>query len=86
MQTFDQALMDLYHRELITYEEALHQATNADDFALKVRGIQSTSDMSLESGPKKDAGGAEPSPAPRPANDDTEAKGGFTIDRFDRKK
>ena len=26
MQTFDQALMDLYHRELITYEEALHQA------------------------------------------------------------
>jgi twitching motility protein PilT len=92
MQTFDQALMDLYHRELITYEEALHQATNPDDFALKVRGIQSTEDMSMESfGGKKDQsgpGGAPtptPTPAQRPARETAEPPGGFSIDRFDRK-
>jgi len=38
-QTFDQALMDLYHRELITYEEALHQSTNPDDFASRCEGF-----------------------------------------------
>ncbi len=44
MQTFDQSLMALYRQGLITYEEAMAQATNPDDFALKVRGIDSTSD------------------------------------------
>ena len=43
-QTFDQSLMSLFRRELITYEEALAQATNPDDFALQIRGIHSTSD------------------------------------------
>jgi twitching motility protein PilT len=43
-QTFDQSLMSLYRRELITYDEALRQATNPDDFALQVSGISSTSD------------------------------------------
>ncbi len=43
-QTFDQSLMGLYRSELITYEEALVQATNPDDFALQVRGVTSTSD------------------------------------------
>ncbi len=44
MQTFDQSIMYLYTKGLITYEEALRQCTNPDDFALKVRGISSTSD------------------------------------------
>jgi twitching motility protein PilT len=44
MQTFDQSLMGLYRDRLISYEEALAQASNPDDFALKVRGIASTSD------------------------------------------
>jgi twitching motility protein PilT len=43
-QTFDQSLMMLFRRNLITYEEALRQATNPDDFALQVSGISSTSD------------------------------------------
>jgi twitching motility protein PilT len=43
-QTFDQSLMMLYRKQLITYEEALRQATNPDDFALQVSGISSTSD------------------------------------------
>ncbi len=44
MQTFDQSLMSLYTKQLITYEEALRQSTNPDDFALKISGISSTSD------------------------------------------
>ncbi len=43
-QTFDQSLMSLYRGGLITYDETLTQATNPDDFALQVRGVQSTSD------------------------------------------
>lgn len=48
MQTFDQSLMRLYSSKLITYEEALRQSSNPDDFALKVSGISSTSDASWE--------------------------------------
>jgi twitching motility protein PilT len=44
MQTFDQSLMWLLKSNLITYEEALRQATNPDDFALRVSGISGTSD------------------------------------------
>lgn len=44
MQTFDQSIMDLFRRGLITYEEALKNASNPDDFALKVSGISATSD------------------------------------------
>ena len=48
MQTFDQSLMRLYSNKLITYEEAIRQSSNPDDFALKVSGISSTSDASWE--------------------------------------
>jgi len=44
MQTFDQSLMFLLEKKLITYEEALMQCSNPDDFALRVKGIYSTSD------------------------------------------
>jgi twitching motility protein PilT len=48
MQTFDQSLMKLFSSKLITYEEALRQSSNPDDFALKVSGISGTSDASWE--------------------------------------
>ena len=48
MQTFDQSLMHLYTKKMITYEEALRQSSNPDDFALKVSGISSTSDSSWD--------------------------------------
>ncbi len=48
MQTFDQSLMALLRRNRITYKEALRQATNPDDFALKMSGISSTSDARWE--------------------------------------
>ncbi len=44
-QTFDQSLYDLYKRGLITYEDALANATNRDDFELRVKGIMSTAEM-----------------------------------------
>jgi twitching motility protein PilT len=48
MQTFDQSLMSLLTSNLITYEEAMRQATNPDDFALRVAGIGGTSDASWD--------------------------------------
>jgi len=48
MQTFDQSLMKLFTSKLITYEEALRQSSNPDDFALKVSGISSTSDATWD--------------------------------------
>jgi twitching motility protein PilT len=48
MQTFDQSLYRLYKTELISIEEALRQASNPDEFKLKIAGIQSTSELSHE--------------------------------------
>ena len=48
MQTFDQSLMALYKDNLISLEEAMRQASNPDDFALRVRGVSSTSDLSWD--------------------------------------
>ncbi|MCK4738619.1 MAG: type IV pilus twitching motility protein PilT [Deltaproteobacteria bacterium] len=50
MQTFDQSLHSLMNSKLITYEEALTQSSNPDDFALKVTGISSDSDANWDSG------------------------------------
>jgi twitching motility protein PilT len=48
MQTFDQSLMQLVKKGLVTYEEALKHVSNPDDFALRFRGIGSTSDGTWE--------------------------------------
>jgi twitching motility protein PilT len=44
MQTFDQSLFHLLQSRLITMEEALHNATNPDEFKLRVQGIYSADD------------------------------------------
>jgi len=44
MQTFDQSLMALVQDGNISYHEALRQATNPNDFALRMKGIRGTSD------------------------------------------
>jgi len=54
MQTFDQSLFGLFKSGLITYEEALRNSTNPDDFALRAKGIQSTSDLTFEEPAQKD--------------------------------
>jgi twitching motility protein PilT len=48
MQSFDQSLMQLVKQKLVTYEEALKHVSNPDDFALRFRGIGSTSDGTWE--------------------------------------
>ena len=44
MQSFDQALLELFQEGSISYEEALLHCTRPADFALKVKGILSTGD------------------------------------------
>ena len=48
MQTFDQSLYDLYQHGLISYETALENASNVDDFKLRVQGISSSSDSARD--------------------------------------
>jgi len=43
MQTFDQSLMKLYQEGLITYQDALQNSTSPDEFVLRVKGIEGTS-------------------------------------------
>jgi twitching motility protein PilT len=81
MISFDQSLMDLVRRKLVTYEEALSQATNADDFALRYRGIGRgdesvipTSDAPPEADLEMDLHG----------DNEPDAEPSFTIDRFKR--
>src|SRR2546423_1181807 len=49
MQTFDQSLFQLLQTRQITYEEAIHNATNPDEFKMRVSGIFST-DQTTDSG------------------------------------
>src|SRR3989475_7170140 len=42
MQTFDQSLFRLFQERQITLEEAVHNATNPDEFKMRVSGILST--------------------------------------------
>jgi twitching motility protein PilT len=39
MQTFDQSLLDLYAKGWISYEWAMHYASNPSEFALRVSGV-----------------------------------------------
>src|ERR1700738_4538014 len=41
MQTFDQSLFHLVQSDLISLEEALHNASNPDEFRMRVSGIVS---------------------------------------------
>src|SRR5512134_119709 len=54
MQTFDQSLMALYKEKLISLEEALRQASNPDDLALRLRGISSGTDLTWDDFDKGD--------------------------------
>lgn len=84
MQTFDQSLMFLLKANYITYEEALRQSSNPDDFALRVSGVSSTSDSTWDAFEHKNAPAAAgqgqkagAAPAGSPANKDD-----MQIERF----
>jgi twitching motility protein PilT len=46
MQSFDQSLMQLYSKGLISYESAVFYATSPAEFALRVQGVAGSSDTS----------------------------------------
>lgn len=48
MQTFDQSLFNLHQSGMISLEEALHGATNPDEFRLRISGIRSASDQARD--------------------------------------
>jgi len=48
MQSFDQSIMSFYEQKLISYEQAIENVSNADEFKLRLRGIQNTSDRGWE--------------------------------------
>jgi len=51
MVSFDQSLTELVQRRLVTYEEAVRQSTNPDDFALYFRGVSQSTDVQAWSDP-----------------------------------
>lgn len=48
MQSFDQSLMNWYQKGVISYENALFNATRPNEFALHVQGVGSASDTSWD--------------------------------------
>ncbi len=44
MHTFDQSIMKLYKDGIISFDDAAQSVTNIDEFKLKLRGIESSSD------------------------------------------
>jgi twitching motility protein PilT len=48
MQTFDQSIFGLYDQKLISYEEALRWASNADEFRLRAQGITTMGDAARD--------------------------------------
>jgi len=47
MQSFDQSLMDWYQKGTISYESALFYSSNPSEFALRVSGIEGSSDRTF---------------------------------------
>jgi twitching motility protein PilT len=52
MQTFDQSLLDLHQRGWISYDWAMHYASNPSEFALRVSGVHSGEDVDWTGQPR----------------------------------
>jgi twitching motility protein PilT len=74
MQSFDQSLFNLMNKGYISFEEALRQSSNPDDFELKVKGISTGTDTSWDEFDGQGEG----------VGDDNQAGGGMKdqIERF----
>jgi len=63
MQSFDMSLLGLVQRKLVTIDEALEQASNPGDFALRLKGVsgsdEATYDEYKDTDAKKKKGGGE---------------------------
>ncbi|MBW2498861.1 MAG: PilT/PilU family type 4a pilus ATPase, partial [Deltaproteobacteria bacterium] len=82
MQTFDQSLMSHVKEGLVSYEEALKHVSNPDDFALRFRGIASTSDSEWSDFAGDDDGEGEPPEKPEEDESDSILDDDFNIERF----
>jgi twitching motility protein PilT len=63
MQTFDQSLFRLLQSRRISFEEAVHNATNPDEFKMRVAGILST-EQAIDADERRNRGYSEPEPEP----------------------
>ena len=77
MISFDQSLTELVKNRFVTYEEALSNATNADDFALFFRGVSKGGSLAADFNP---GAGGRSGYTPPPATSD--APSDFKVDRF----
>ena len=60
MQTFDQSIMKLHKAGMISFEEAMANASNPDDLDLRLKGITGASDRWADDSGGGDSGGSEP--------------------------
>ena len=79
MISFDQSLTELVKNRFVTYDEALANATNAEDFALFFRGVSKGGSVSADFNP-----GSAPRTGytPTPETATPAAAGDFKIERF----
>jgi twitching motility protein PilT len=75
MISFDQSLTELVKNRFVTYDDALANATNAEDFALYFRGVSKGGSVGADFNPGAARSGYTPPPA-------TGTSGEFKIDRF----
>ena len=62
MQTFDQSIFRLYEKKIVSGEEALRWATNVDEFVMKMQGVRSTSEATVDEMARASATDASPGP------------------------
>ena len=79
MVSFDQSLTELVKNRFVTYEEALANSTNADDFALIFRGVSKGGSVTTDYS-QGGAGRTGYTPAPSTATPGQSSE--FQIDRF----
>jgi twitching motility protein PilT len=48
MQTFDQSLMQWHKKKVVSFEQAMFYASNPSEFALRVQGVEASSDTSWD--------------------------------------
>jgi len=79
MISFDQSLTELVKNRFVTYEEAIANSTNADDFALIFRGVSKGGSVTTDFNPGA-SGGTGYTPVPSTATPGN--AGDFQVDRF----
>ncbi len=80
MQTFDQSIMLLYKQGMISFEEAMANASNPDDLDLRLKGIVGAADRWADESNKSETPGSSSSPSSSSSAErrPTELPGGFS--------